>query len=83
MKWLMYFTLSVVLFSIVHAQDTGDTGFIDADGIGTTGLTEEELGALTSDQIALYIDSVGDLSLLDEYELNTYIEESYKSSIFS
>ena len=86
MRKLLLIGIFVFFVSFVFAQedtgmDKGDTGIFDTGDV--TGLTDEELAQLTSEQIAEYIDSVEDISLLNPDELNNYIAYKYYDTSIS
>ena len=72
----MCIILFLIVLHTVHAQDTGDTGFLDTGD--NEALIKEEYESLTSDDLEQVIDSVEDITLLNEYELNKYVANCLK-----
>jgi hypothetical protein len=79
MKKIMCIILFLIVLHTVHAQDTGDTGFFDTGD--SEALIKEEYESLTSDDLEQVIDSVEDITLLNEYELNEYVDSNYGNSL--
>ncbi|MEK6920436.1 MAG: hypothetical protein AABX82_01025 [Nanoarchaeota archaeon] len=77
---IMFILCSMYILS-VHAQDTGDTGFSAYSDTGEAGFSDDDLASMTSEEIAENIDYVEDITKLDEYALNRYVETYYGSSI--
>ena len=79
MRKIMCIILFLIVLHTVHAQDTGDTGFLDTGD--NEALIKEEYESLTSDDLEQVIDSVEDITLLNEYELNKYVDSNYGNSL--
>lgn len=76
------FIVSIPFVSAV--EDTGDTGFYEEELVAeeVIALLEEGRGdELTSEQIAEYIELIDDITQLDQYELNKYVQDLYSCEI--
>ncbi|PIN77046.1 hypothetical protein COV16_07410, partial [Candidatus Woesearchaeota archaeon CG10_big_fil_rev_8_21_14_0_10_34_8] len=86
MKKIIFGLMLIILSGFAIALNTGDTGlgdtgFYDTGDTSYAEFSEEDLSEMIAEDIAENIDYIDDITGLNQYELNKYVETYYGSSI--